>query len=312
MHGSDAPPLLQRLEPRLRDRGVLRRAHTADAHTADDLAADQDGSAAFDRPFASLVIRAWFSASARRRRIERALEHANDMLGKPRASSRVPSAIWCRQLVPSATISVSRRSRAHRRQQRELGHRASTRRNAPRRSRSCRPCRSSSISTTSTVELRHQREHAARRRRPRRRPSDGNGRAAARAFRAARCSGSVRRPAACSRARNSSNRNARSRERFASSPRPSTRNSSRNDSRHDGSRPTIAAPRSTCGASAATMRRASTRASSTMPAARYVRPQHSGRVRSRSSPPAARPRRGSRRRAAPRAPHARSPARNSW
>ena len=45
---------------------------------------------------------------------------------------------------------------------------------------------------------------------------------------------------------------------------------------HDGSSPTIGTPRATSGASASSMRCASARASSTMPVARYVRPQQSG------------------------------------
>ena len=159
---------------------------------------------------------------------------------------------------------------------------ASTRRSARPRSRSCRPCRSSSI--------RRRRRRAPGRDAARRAPASIASNAfwwqwpcnSAR-FSGSATSGSRRRPARCSRARNSSISSARSDRRCAASPSPSTRNSSRSVSRHDGSRPTTQAPRSTCGASAATIRRASRFASSTIPAARYVRPQHSGRVRSASS-----------------------------
>ena len=70
------------------------------------------------------------------------------------------------------------------------------------------------------------------------------------------------------RARNSSISSACCAKRRASSPSPITRNSSRIERRQDGSRPTTAAPRATCGRSAATTRRASAFASSTRPAAR--------------------------------------------
>ena len=54
-------------------------------------------------------------------------------------------------------------------------------------------------------------------------------------------------------------------------------NSSRRVNRQAGSSPTIGVPAAIAGASASSMRRASLRASSTSPAARKVRPQHSGR-----------------------------------
>ena len=107
----------------------------------------------------------------------------------------------------------------------------------------------------------------------RRRPSGGSGRAAAPAA-AIGFSFSLRRPASASLARNSSNRKAF----FASAsvPGSSTLYSSRRVSRQDGSSPSTGTPRATQGASAASMRCASTRASSTRPADRNVRPQHSG------------------------------------
>ena len=63
-----------------------------------------------------------------------------------------------------------------------------------------------------------------------------------------------------------------------SAPGSMERNSSRKVSTHEGSSPTIGVPRAIKGAAAASMRRASARASSTRPAARNVRPQHKGRL----------------------------------
>ena len=56
---------------------------------------------------------------------------------------------------------------------------------------------------------------------------------------------SFSRPAACSRARNSSNRNAFIASRPASAPGSMDRNSSRSPSRQEGSSPTTGTPRST-------------------------------------------------------------------
>ena len=70
--------------------------------------------------------------------------------------------------------------------------------------------------------------------------------------------------------------------------------SSRRVYRHDGSRPTIRVPERARGRSTASRRSASARASSSMPALRYVRPQQSGRSPSAAAtgftahPPAAR------------------------
>ena len=94
------------------------------------------------------------------------------------------------------------------------------------------------------LQVGDQRQHRDDGAASRRTPSGGSGRAAARASAAARSSGSFRRPAFASRARNSSNSSACADELVAPRrPGPSTRNSSRSDNRHDGSRPTIGAPR---------------------------------------------------------------------
>ena len=143
-----------------------------------------------------------------------------------------------------------RRRGAHRRQQRRARPSAPKRRSARRRSRSCRPSRSSSISIELDGEAGH--EAAA--------PSASAPTASnafwwqcavqqrARLRQRARAR-SRKRPARCSRARNSSIRNAlfrRGAARRRRDPSPGTRRAA--TSRHDGSRPTIAAPRSTCGA----------------------------------------------------------------
>ena len=73
------------------------------------------------------------------------------------------------------------------------------------------------------------------------------------------------RPAAASRARNSSSRKAWLASRSVSAPGSMDRNSSRRVSRQEGSSPTMGTPRARNGAAAASTRRASARASSTRP-----------------------------------------------
>ena len=80
-------------------------------------------------------------------------------------------------------------------------------------------------------------------------------------------------------ARNSASSMARSASARASGPGSSDGSSSFSVNRHDGSSPTTGASP----ASAASVRRISRRARSTMPAARKVRPQHSGRPRMRGT-----------------------------
>jgi len=72
---------------------------------------------------------------------------------------------------------------------------------------------------------------------------------------------------------NSSNSSACFETAIALSPRPSASASSRSVSRHDGSRPTIAMPASAKGSSASTSAPTRSRASSTRPLVRNVRPQ---------------------------------------
>ena len=85
------------------------------------------------------------------------------------------------------------------------------------------------------------------------------------------------RPAAASRASSSSMSSAWPASASASSPGSIAGSSSRRVKRQEGSSPTMGTPRSTNGRAAASSRRASARASSTRPAERNVRPQHSGR-----------------------------------
>ena len=86
-------------------------------------------------------------------------------------------------------------------------------------------------------------------------------------------------PAAASRAMKSSSSSASAASSRASSLLISAGISSRKEMRQLGSRPTTGMPRPTKGASVATQRSASRRASSTSPTARNVRPQQSGRPR---------------------------------
>ena len=146
-------------------------------------------------------------------------------------------------------------------------------RSARLRSRSCPPCRSRTI--------RRSRPSApvpgAGRARPRpwrRRPSGGSGRAAAPRRRSASDSASGGRPRLRSRGIPRTGRRSSPAPRL---PGSSTPYSSRSVNRQDGSSPITGMPRASQGASASRTRFASARASSTRPADRKVRPQHSGR-----------------------------------
>ncbi len=90
-------------------------------------------------------------------------------------------------------------------------------------------------------------------------------------------SGSAKRPASRSLATNSSKSWAWPASAVVAAPGKIAGNSSRSVKRQAGSRPMIGVPAAIAGASASSMRRASFFASSTRPAARKVRPQHSGR-----------------------------------
>ncbi len=87
----------------------------------------------------------------------------------------------------------------------------------------------------------------------------------------------LRRPARVSRARNSSNNNTCSPRRRAEPSLAIAGISSRKPRMQLGSSPTTGTPRSTNGVTAAMTRSASRRASATLPTARNVRPQQSGR-----------------------------------
>ena len=149
---------------------------------------------------------------------------------------------------------------------------SSKRRSAPLRSRSCRPCRSTIDSMVLT--LRSGTRRSARSTAPMapnafwwQCPCRSASAAIGFSFRS-------RRPASASLERNSSNR----KEFFASAsvPGSSTLYSSRSVNRHEGSSPTTGTPCASHGPSAFSTRFASTLASSTSPAERKVRPQHSG------------------------------------
>ena len=190
--------------------------------------------------------------AARRALRKSALEHAHACIASraaaPPSLPRARSAIWCRQLVPSATISVSGAGGAHRRQQRELRH--------PHRHVVVRGLVAEAAGHAAAARFDHL-DREARARAPARACVGRHRierllmavpvqqRALLRQRAQARAPAV---PRACSRARNSSISSALSAQaRCASSPRPITRNSSRIESRHDGSSPTIAAPRATCG-----------------------------------------------------------------
>ena len=122
---------------------------------------------------------------------------------------RVPSAIWCRQLVPSATISVSGRGRAHGRQQRQLRH--------PQRDVVVRRLVAEAAGHAAAARLDHvdgearnETQHLAHRAHRVERLLVAMAVQQRARLRAAARAASARRPARCSRARNSSIRNARS------------------------------------------------------------------------------------------------------
>ena len=221
------------------------------------------------------------------------------------ASRPAPSAIWCRQLVPSATTSVSA-SAARTAAAATAPPSASRRRSARPRSRSCRPSRSSTTRPTSTARPGTSPSTSAPPR-SRRTPSGGNGRAGARAAAAAgEAAGAAGRRAA--RARGTRHEQRTLADSVCAHRAQSEREelvAQRQQAR--GSSPTIVAPRPTCEASASTMRRASRFASSTCPARARSRPQQAAGRRARH-------RRCARHRdaadpppSAPRSPRARSP-----
>ena len=199
---------------------------------------------------------------------------------------RVPSAIWCRQLVPSATISVSGVRRAHGRQQRELRH---AHRDVVVRGVVAEAARHAAAARLDQLdrELRARAAAPPASAPPRRTPSGGNAPCSSARFCGSAASGSAGVPRACSRARNSSISNALSREPLRGvaeahhqelvAQRQQARRLEADDRR-----------RRARHAAAARRPRAALRAfaSSTRPAARYVRPQHSGRAGSRSPPSA--------------------------
>ena len=192
------------------------------------------------------------------------------------ASRPVPSRICWRHEVPSATMMRVGVRLAHGRQQRELAHRQ---RDVDRVGAVAEAAGHAAAARLDGLDVRG-REPAparARHRSSRRTISDGNGRAASARLPTSPSVG-ANVPASASRARNSSNVSACSARccaRVASLIIAGI--SSRKPNMQLGSRPTTGTPRATNGASAASVRSASRRASSTLPTDRNVRPQHSGR-----------------------------------
>ena len=136
-------------------------------------------------------------------------------------------------------------------------------------------------SIASDLRARDRAQQRERRRRTCRRPSGGNARARGRVVRGQLAP--RRRDAALAQLRGQVLlERASPPASFAASGSPGNiaAYSSRKVKRHEGSRPTIGVPAARCGSSAFIVRRASKRASSTMPAVRYVRPQHRGRASS--------------------------------
>ena len=202
----------------------------------------------------------------------------------PEPRRRVPPVDGCRRRsgggsdVPSATISASA-SALRTAGSSDSSAMASRRRSARPRSRSCRPCRSSSTRSASTARSGHQRQRLLHRRSWRRTPSGGSGRAAARVFCGSGLSVERRAGPPSSRAPGIPRTARRCRDRPARClAQAHARNSSRRVSRHDGSRPTTGMPRGDERQQRLEQRAAPRAcASSTRPVARKVRPQHSAR-----------------------------------